>query len=236
MKLDFNASCVQNGPTLSSKPTPCFLLPIMIKGGKSTIVQTQSLNSRPSTCFIDKELVRQHNLALVEKMTPVVVEMINCQNFSLGPITHETKALMVTIRSHSNKIVFNVISYLKNLVIIGLSWFILHNLQVDWKMNSFHFELVNETTPKYETFPTSTLDSEHDFGCENITKTNQHMQKLKRERNIGGYQGSKHFKPLFVGSANQSAQIIIFITSETLRKCNNPNACGVNHRHLHGKL
>ncbi len=128
MRLDFNASCVQNGPTLSSKPTPCFLLPIMIKGGKSMIMQTHSLfGSRASTCFIDKELVRQHNLALVEKMTPMAIEMINGQKKKLGIITHETKVLMVTIRSHSNKVVFNVISYLTNLIIIGLSWFILHN-------------------------------------------------------------------------------------------------------------
>ncbi len=44
------------------------------------------------------------------------------------------------------------------------------------------------------------LDSEHDSTCEDITKTNQHMQKLKCEGNIRGNQGSKHFKPLFVGA------------------------------------
>jgi hypothetical protein len=52
-------------------------------------------------------------------------------------------------------------------------------------MKSFHFELVNKTTPKYEAFPTSTLDFEHDFACEDKTRTNQHMQKLKREGDIG---------------------------------------------------
>ncbi len=71
---------------------------------------------------------------------------------------------------------------------------------MDWKMSSFHFELVNETIPKYETFPTSMLDFEHDYACENIAKTNQRMQKFKCEGNIGGYQGSKHFKPLFMGA------------------------------------
>jgi hypothetical protein len=44
------------------------------------------------------------------------------------------------------------------------------------------------------------LDSEHDFACENITRINQYMQKLKREGDIRGNQGSKHFKPLFVGA------------------------------------
>jgi hypothetical protein len=58
MRVDFNASCVQNGPTLFSKPTPYFLMPIMIKGGKSMTVRTQTLlDSRAFACFIDKGLV-----------------------------------------------------------------------------------------------------------------------------------------------------------------------------------
>jgi hypothetical protein len=57
----------------------------------------------------------------VEKMTLVVVEMINGQNLSSGPITHETKVLTVTIGSYSSKIVSNVISPLASFIIIGLS-------------------------------------------------------------------------------------------------------------------
>jgi hypothetical protein len=97
-------------------------------------------------------------LALAEKVTPTAVEMIDGWNLFSRPITHETKALTVTIASHNSKVVFNVISFLTNPIIIELSWLILHNPQVDWKMKNLHFELVNETTPKYKTFPTSTLD------------------------------------------------------------------------------
>jgi hypothetical protein len=109
-----------------------FLLPIMIKGGKSMIVRTQTLfDSSASACFIDKELVQQHNLVLVEKATPVVVKVIDGWNLSLGSITHETKVLTITIGSHNSKVVFDVISPSTNLIIIGLSWLILHNPQVD---------------------------------------------------------------------------------------------------------
>jgi hypothetical protein len=107
---------------LSLEPTFCFLLPITIKGGKSKTLQTQALfHVGASARFINKELVRQHNLVLVEKVTPMAVEVINGQNLSLGLVTHETKALMVTIGSHSSKIIFNVISYSTNFIIIGLS-------------------------------------------------------------------------------------------------------------------
>jgi len=71
---------------------------------------------------------------------------------------------------------------------------------VDWKMKSFHFESINETTWKYEAFPISTLDFEHDFAREDIVGTSQHMLKLKREGDIKGNEGSNHFKLLFVGA------------------------------------
>jgi hypothetical protein len=56
----------------------------------------------------------------VEKSTLVPVEVIDGQSLSSRPITHETKALGVTIGCHTSKVVFNVISFPKNLVIIGL--------------------------------------------------------------------------------------------------------------------
>jgi hypothetical protein len=78
MRLDLDVSCVQNGLTLSLNLAPCFWLPITIKGGKSISMQTQIFfDSGVFACFIDKELVQQHNLALVEKVTPMAIEVIN---------------------------------------------------------------------------------------------------------------------------------------------------------------
>jgi hypothetical protein len=61
----------------------------------------------------------------------VVVKAIDGWNLFSGPITHETKALMITIGSHSNKVDFKVILFLTNFIVIGLSWLVLHNLRVD---------------------------------------------------------------------------------------------------------
>jgi len=63
----------------------------------------------------------------MEKNTQMPVEVIDGWSFSLGLVTHETKPLNVTIGSHTNKVVFNVISSLRNPIIIGLSWLVLHN-------------------------------------------------------------------------------------------------------------
>ncbi len=125
--------------------------------------------------------------------------MIDGRNLSSRPLTYETKALMITIGSHNSKVVFNIISFPTNPIIIELSWLVLHNPQVDWKMRSFHFESVNESTPKYKAFPTSMLFFEHDSTSEDPTRTSQHMHKFKHEGDIGGKKRSKHFKPLFMG-------------------------------------
>jgi hypothetical protein len=64
----------------------------------------------------------------MENNTPMLIEVIDGWNLSSRPITHETKPLDVAIGSHTNKVVFNVISCLRNHVIVGLFWLVLHNL------------------------------------------------------------------------------------------------------------
>jgi hypothetical protein len=61
---------------------------------------------------------------------------------------HETKALEIIIRSHTSKVVFNVISCQTNLIIIGLYWFVLHNPQLHSHMKNFHFEATREEVSK----------------------------------------------------------------------------------------
>ncbi len=117
-----------NGPNLSSNPTPCFLLPIMIKRNNSTTMKTKALLEFSAfTCFIDKELVWQLKLPLVKKITPMAVEVIDGQNLFSSPMMHETKVLKITIGSHTSKVVFDVISSPTDPIIIGLFWLILHN-------------------------------------------------------------------------------------------------------------
>jgi hypothetical protein len=88
---------------------------------KLVTMEAQALfDSSTSTCFMDKELMQPYKLVIMEKNTLVPIEVIDDRNLSLGPITHATKPLNVTIGCHTNKVVFNVISSPKNLVVIGL--------------------------------------------------------------------------------------------------------------------
>ncbi len=67
----------------------------------------------------------------MKKVALIEVEVIDDHNFSSRPMTHETKALEITIGSHSSNVMFNVVLSLKNPMMIGLSWLILHNSPMD---------------------------------------------------------------------------------------------------------
>ncbi len=170
LRLDSNTSCVQNGPSLLLDPTPCFLLPIMIKYDRSMTMDTKALlDSTVSAYFINKELMQWHKMIIMKKSTLVAMEVINGQSLSLGLVMHETKALDIIIRTHTSKVAFNVISSSTSPIVIGLSWFILHNPWVDWRIKSFHFDVFQKITSKCEKPTSKNIISEgEDYHLDNL--------------------------------------------------------------------
>jgi hypothetical protein len=67
-------------------------------------------------------------MIVMKKSTPIAMGVIDGRSLSSRPMTHETKALDIIIETHTNKVAFNVISSSTNPIVLGLSWFILHNL------------------------------------------------------------------------------------------------------------
>lgn len=77
-------------PNLFLDPTPCNLLLITIKCKKFTTMNIQALfDFGSSTCFIDKELVWQHKLALTKIIIVVIFEIIDGRSLFLINVTHE---------------------------------------------------------------------------------------------------------------------------------------------------
>jgi hypothetical protein len=104
----------------------------------------------------------------------VLIEVINSRNFSSKSVTHETKALDVAIGSDTSKVISNVISSPKNHVIIGLSWFALHNPQMDWPIRSFHFEKSKHEAFECETFIKNMFGGVHDCTCHALEKKHEY--------------------------------------------------------------
>ncbi len=122
MRWDLDVLCVLNGPSLPLDPTPYFLLWIKIKYGRSMTMEIETLiDSSASMCFTDKEPMWRHKMILVKKSTPITTKVINDWSIFFRHVTHETKALDITIRTHTNNAAFNVISSPTNPIVIGLS-------------------------------------------------------------------------------------------------------------------
>lgn len=78
MRMELNVSYYKNGHNLSLDPTPCFLIPIIIKSYKVVTMETQALVDYGAfACFTNKELVWQHKLSLMKKNTPMPIEVID---------------------------------------------------------------------------------------------------------------------------------------------------------------
>ncbi len=132
----------------------------------------------------------------MKKNTLIAMEVIDGQSFSKRPVTHEIKALNITIKMHTSKVAFNVISSPTNPIVIGLSWLILHNLQMDWHTKSFHFDIPHKVASKCEK-PTS----------KNIMNEgkNYHLDKsctklFECDKYLGSAQDVKSLKALFLGT------------------------------------
>jgi len=115
------------GPILSFEPSPCFLVPLLLKLN-SRSVKTKALSDfGASTYFIDKDFAEKYNLPLITKKSPVHVEVIDGRPLVSGDVTEKTKPLDAFIESHQSIIVFNVIKSPSNPVVLGLSWFDKYN-------------------------------------------------------------------------------------------------------------
>ncbi len=80
------------------------------------------VDSSATPSFIDQTFVTQHNIPVVKKSTPVLVEVIDGRTIASGVITHETTPLELCIGKHTKKIALNIISTPHHPIILGLPW------------------------------------------------------------------------------------------------------------------
>jgi hypothetical protein len=92
-----------------------------------------------TSSFINQTFVTQHNIPMVKKSAPVLVEVIDGRTIASGVITHETTPLELRIGKHAEKIVLNIISTPHHLVILGLPWLDAHNSIIDWRSRTLTF-------------------------------------------------------------------------------------------------
>ncbi len=131
-----------SGPILSYEPSRCFNIPLKIDFHPHNIIVKALLDSEAFACFIDKNLVKRHNLPIVLKKSPVAVEVIDGRPLISGDVIHETKPLDIILEGHRSTIVFNIISSPSNLLVLGLSWLEMINPDIDWKKRKLTYRTI----------------------------------------------------------------------------------------------
>jgi hypothetical protein len=97
------------------------------------------VDSNATSSFIDQTFVAQHNIHVVKKSTPILVEVIDGRTIASGAITHETIPLELCIDKHTKKIVLNIISTPHHPIILGLPWLEAHKPIIDWRSRTLTF-------------------------------------------------------------------------------------------------
>ena len=133
MRLNASKSQIpMKGLFLPPNPTPSFTPFVHIKLLNCDIVVEALLDTKASFCVVDKDFAMKHNIVLVRKVHPALVEVIDGRPLALGNVIEETEPSEVILKNHISHIVFNIIQCLSNPIVLGLPWFELHNPSIDW--------------------------------------------------------------------------------------------------------
>jgi hypothetical protein len=133
MRLDITKS-KEKGFFVSSDPMPCFTFLVHIKTLDCEFSSEALLDTRASTCFMDKDFALKHSLELIGKAHPAPVKVIIGRLLALGNVMEETQPLEVMLGDQVSHVVFNIIQCPTNPVVLGLLWFELHNPNIDWSL------------------------------------------------------------------------------------------------------
>jgi len=133
---------MSSDPILSFEPSRYFNIPLKIDFHPHIIKVKALLDFGASACFIDKNLVKRHNLPIVPKKYHVIVEVIYDRPLISGNVTHETKPLDIILEGHRITIVFNIITSPSNPLVLGFSWLQIINSYIDWKKQKLTYRTI----------------------------------------------------------------------------------------------
>ena len=106
---------------LSSIESSDHLVIPIILNHEYVIIQTQAMiDSGATSSFIDTNFIKEHNLPLERKSSPIPLYVIDGRPVASGEITHNTIPLTLSITNHSEKLSFDVTQLGTYPIILGI--------------------------------------------------------------------------------------------------------------------
>ena len=87
---------------------------------------------------MDKEFTLTQKILLTNLPCSATIVVIDSRPIASRKIVEESEPIRVVLGNFSCAISFNIISSPQNLVILGLPWFELHNLEIDWRKRAIN--------------------------------------------------------------------------------------------------
>ena len=100
---------------------------------------------------MDKNFAQAHQISLRKLHCPAFVVVIAGRPIASGNIVEDSEPVSLALNNLPCVISFNIISSLEHPIVLGLPWFKLHNLNIDWRTREIRYRQSWESTHKIPT-------------------------------------------------------------------------------------
>ena len=134
--LSLSAACFASRAGHSEQPEvnedSHLVLPVAIRCGARTLRARAMLDLGATADFVDKQWCRRVGLSLVAKASPIPLQTIDGSPIRTGDVTHETETLPIEVAGRVTQVCLNVTGLGGYNIILGHSWLVRNNPEVDW--------------------------------------------------------------------------------------------------------
>ena len=117
------------------------------------VLASALLDSGANSCFMDREFALSQKILLNKLPSPVAVGVIDGRPIASGDIVEESEPIRVVLGHLASIISFNIIRSPKHPIVLGLPWFELHNLRIDWTKRTIEDTQEERTKVSSDTRP-----------------------------------------------------------------------------------
>ena len=129
-----------SGSIPSKKVSNVFLDQVAISTKSNPLVHVLALlDSRANSCFMDKNFAQAHQISLRKLPCPTSIIVIDGRPIASGNIVEDSEPVSLALNNLPCVISFNIISSLEHPIVLGLPWFKLHNLNIDWRTREIRY-------------------------------------------------------------------------------------------------
>ena len=183
----------------SKQVSNVFLAQVTISTRSITPIHVLALlHSGVNSCFMDKNFAQAHQISIRKLPCPGSVVVIDGRPIASGKIIEESKPISVVLDNFTCVVSFNIISSPEHPIVLGLPWFKLHNLEIDWTMREIKYRKYQGSAHRISIILLHQLHKEGQKEPMFLYEVSVKSYNTNKEKSTIQFQGSITIMPMFL--------------------------------------